>query len=172
MCVLIRNQGQAGPKHPSSCRSQIPAEIKSVPWLALSLENVTLAYELLSNPRVKFPHKTKIKELAPFSHCTSVCLPGPGQRCLPCLTNLALPWRLPLASVCCNESPAKRKGEGRRETTAPSSYRSSLLVPSHLALIWYQHLPLWGGRGLAEVRSNVGCACVAVLGGTMAGKWE
>lgn len=38
-----------------------------------------------------------------------------------------------------------------------------MLVPSHFALIWYQHLPLWGGRGLAEVRNNVGCACMALL---------
>lgn len=50
MCVLIKRQGQAGIEHPSSRGSQIPAETKSVHRLALSLENVTLAYEILSNP--------------------------------------------------------------------------------------------------------------------------
>lgn len=50
MCVLIKSQGQAGTERPSSWGSQIPAEIESVPRLALSLENVTVAYEILSNP--------------------------------------------------------------------------------------------------------------------------
>lgn len=57
-----------------------------------------------------------------------------------------------------------RERAGGRETTASGSYRSYQLVPSHFALIWYQHLPLLGGRGLAEVRNNVGRACMVILG--------
>lgn len=60
--------------------------------------------------------------------------------------------------------PVGRKGEDRRKTIASGSYHSYQLVPSHLALIWYQHLPLLGGKGLAEVKNNVGCANMAILG--------
>lgn len=100
-------------------------------------------------------------ELVPFpiSFC---CLPDLGRSSLLCIADLTLPQRP--TSACWNGSPAGRKAEGWRKTTASGSYRSHQLVPSHFALIWYQHLPLLGGRGLAEVRNNIGCACMAILG--------
>lgn len=136
MCVLIKRQGQAGSKHPSSQGSQIPAEIKSVPRLALSLENVTVASEILSNPRVKFPHEPKIKELAPFPIAVhSLSLTLAIDPCHISLTPLC-PGFHPSASVGCQESPAGRKGEDSRSTIAPGFCGTYLLVPSHFALIW------------------------------------